>query len=329
VAPRLALAAAYFATSGMASVQRRIDSHLHLWTPDLERYPATTPPPEHLNKDGRATHENFVQLMDSAGVEQAVAVQPVNYGQDYSYLIAAMDAHPSRLRGMFVADPVAESAESAASRLEGVARSHSGWVGVRFNPLKWPEGSDKGMADGIGHAMFKKAGELGLVVGFMAFKGLSRHIAEVEALVQAAPETQVIIDHWGFFLQPATGAGERHLDEESWASVLRLASHPQVFIKLSALFRVASDPWPFVSLSDRLAQLLGKFGSERLLWGSDFPFATDFSDYGAATLSLERWPIWEGLSEAQRNDIFFGTANRLFKLGVSEFAGKATPTAEL
>eukprot|EP00971_Amphidinium_carterae_P170703 3383235-Amphidinium_carterae.1 len=30
-----------------------------------------------------------------------------------------------------------------------------------------------------------------------------------------------------------------------------------------------------------------KFGSERLLWGSDFPYATAHGDYKAATLAVE------------------------------------------
>merc|ERR1711972_1264560 len=103
----------------------------------------------------------------------------------------------------------------------------------------------------------------------MPFKGLSRHVVEIEALLQASPGTRVIIDHWGFFLQPATGFGaDRTFDEESWANLLRLSSHKQVHVKLSALFRVAADPWPFESLSDRFKAPLDAFGSERLLWRS-------------------------------------------------------------
>lgn len=308
-------------TQAAAAMQPRIDSHLHLWTPDRDRYPWNIAPPEHLNQDGRATHDNFVQLMDAAGIDKAIVVQPINYGQDYSYMIAAMDAHPTRLRGMFVADPSAATADSAAAGLESVARSHAGWVGVRFNPKKWPAGK---MADDIGAAMFRKAGELGLVVGFMAFEGLGRHIVEVEALLKSSPDTKVIIDHWGFFLQPATGHGERMLDEESWGCLLRLADFPQVVVKISALFRVASDPWPFVSLSDRLRELLERFGPERLMWGSDFPYATEHSEYSPATRALESWPIWQELPETSRHSILFGTAARLFVLDALSSGGVAS-----
>lgn len=288
----------------------RVDSHIHLWTPDEGQFPWETAPPEHLNSDGRATHDNFVKLMDEAGVAKAVVVQPINYGQDYKYLSAAMDAHPDRLRGVFVADPTAPGPAEAAARLESLAASRSGWVGVRFNPYKWPEGAS--MADEKGMAMFRKAGELGLVVGFMPFKGLSQHVADIEALLISSPQTKVIIDHWGFFLQPATGSGERELDERSWQSLLKLSEYPQVFVKISALFRVSSDSYPWQSLSDRLGQLLSSFGSSRLLWGSDFPYASEHSSYSAAVHSLEDWPIWREMSETDRQNLVHDTASRLY-----------------
>jgi len=170
------------------------------------------------------------------------------------------------------------------------------------------------MADATGKAMFSEAGKAGLVVGFMPFKGLSRHASEVEALLHSSPETQVLIDHWGFFLQPATGVGERAVDSDSWDALLRLSSFPQVHVKVSALFRVAADPWPFASLSDRLKQLLATFGSERLLWGSDFPYATEHSEYGPAVHAVEEWPVWQEMSETDRRNLVSDTAARLYRL---------------
>jgi predicted TIM-barrel fold metal-dependent hydrolase len=49
--------------------------------------------------------------------------------------------------------------------------------------------------------LFRQAGELGMPVGFMCFKGLHRHVDDIVALMTAAPRTPVVLDHWGFFLQ--------------------------------------------------------------------------------------------------------------------------------
>ena len=53
-------------------------------------------------------------------------------------------------------------------------------------------------------------------------------------------------------------------------------------MKISALFRVSSDGYPFKSLSERLEELLKVYGSQRLLWGSDFPYATEHTSYAEA-----------------------------------------------
>lgn len=290
---------------------RRIDSHLHVWTPDIEKFPSANAPPEHLNKDGFASYERFVSLMDDSGVESAVLVQPVNYGQDYSYLVQAMNDYPGRLRGVFVADPTV-GADKAGEWMESLVRSHPGWVGVRFNPYKWPEGSPHGMADDVGVALFRKAGELGLPVGFMPFKGLSRHIKEIEALLASSPTTKVIIDHWGFFLQPATGFGERSVDDESWKALLTLAEKPQVYVKLSAFFRVSADKVPWVQLGDRLQVLLKSFGSSRMLWGSDFPYVAEHCSYPEAVRAMDSWAFWSELPDADKENIYFGTVSRLY-----------------
>jgi predicted TIM-barrel fold metal-dependent hydrolase len=78
------------------------------------------------------------------------------------------------------------------------------------------------MDDATGRAMYKTAGELGMPVGFMLFKGLHLHLPEVTALLDSHPETPAVIDHWGFFHQDGRDV------EEAWAQLLALAKYPQV-----------------------------------------------------------------------------------------------------
>lgn len=47
------------------------------------------------------------------------------------------------------------------------------------------------MKDDTGLALYRKAGELGMPVGVMCFKGLGLHVKEIEALLQSSPETKV------------------------------------------------------------------------------------------------------------------------------------------
>ncbi|KAJ0537502.1 putative 2-amino-3-carboxymuconate-6-semialdehyde decarboxylase [Helianthus annuus] len=75
-----------------------------------------------------------------------------------------------------------------------------GYRAVRFNPYLWPSGQQ--MTNEIGKAMFSKAGELGVPVGFMCMKGLNLHISEIKELCSEFPKTVVLLDHLAFCKPP-------------------------------------------------------------------------------------------------------------------------------
>lgn len=88
------------------------------------------------------------------------------------------------------------------------------------------------MSAKVGRALYSKAGELGIPVGFMAFQGLLRHIDEITTLLETYPQTRVIIDHFGFCKFNDT-------DSSSWKSLLELAKFQQV-MNLDAFGSTAS-----------------------------------------------------------------------------------------
>ncbi|CAK9031777.1 Probable glucuronoxylan glucuronosyltransferase F8H (FRA8 homolog) (Protein FRAGILE FIBER 8 homolog) [Durusdinium trenchii] len=155
-------------------------------------------------------------------------------------------------------------------------------------------------------------------MGQDAFRGIRRILRRRRRKSRTSTKAFYFKDATGFFLQPATGFGERSFDEASWHRLLQLSRYPQVHVKISALFRVAEDPPPFPSLSKRLKELLNVFGSQRLLWGSDFPYATEHSSYAEAVHALEAWPIWEEMSKEDRQNILYATTARLYGLLATE-----------
>ncbi|CAM9162126.1 unnamed protein product [Pylaiella littoralis] len=277
-----------------------IDSHLHVWGDGKGSFPYAEgqEPPERLRAS--SSPEVLIQEMDEAGVGGALIVQPINYKFDHSYVLDAVSKWPGKFKGMCLANP-SLSPQDACAELE---RLHDqGFCSVRFNPYLWPEGGE-GMKDDTGVALYGKAGELGMPVGVMCFKGFGRHVKEIEALLLSSPQTKLVVDHFGFFLQD----GEN--DEAAWEQLLALAKYPQVFVKTSALFRVAKDAYPYQSLQPRFAALIKHFGSKRLLWGSDFPFVSDGQcGYGPAkdvvcgSMSL---------TDEEVHNITGGTAQALF-----------------
>jgi predicted TIM-barrel fold metal-dependent hydrolase len=327
-------------TSAAASM-KIVDSHVHVWANAEESsaaYPYLVDPPAHL-KDAAATSE-LISHMDRHGVTGTLIVQPINHKFDHSYVERAIRQHPHRFRGMMLHDPSMTASEATARVRELAAK---GFVGVRFNPYLWPEidrGSDADESsknnqparelmserDGSGLAVYKLCGELGPPVGIMCMQGFGLHAGDIEALVQASPGTALILDHYGFTSLDAAG---NHAFEQLLAMARQ---YPQVSVKVSAPFRLYKDSTesdqedqdPFERVrEERFAPLLRAIGSERLMYGSDFPYVLDHTkSYGDMIDIVSRWIG----SESDRRRILGGNAERLFGSWGGE-ADKKSPAA--
>ena len=249
---------------------RMIDSHVHVWSDGTAPFPyINSPPPEDLREASSPQH--LLRLMDASGVHGAIVIQPINYQYDHSYLTNLMqNPQYNRFKYMALLDPTMEES-SGKIRLEEL--QSLGFKGIRYNPYLWS--ANERMSDDRGMAWFRKAGELNLVVGIMCFKGLSLHYDDIVKLLQEGNRngnvavetpTQVIIDHFGFFVQGGK------VDEQAWNQLLSLAKYPEVYVKVSAFFRVSMESYPHCDLDPLVVKLVDTFGAQRLLFGTDFPF---------------------------------------------------------
>ena len=304
------------------AMSRVIDSAVHVWSDGAPPYPWANAPPKALAS--AATPEALMTAARGAGVTGALIVQPANHMYDHSYVTAALKAHPDFFRGMGLANPTLPAAEAVAS-LE--ALHAAGYVGVRFNAGAF----EGGLQSDVSRALYKRAGELGMPVGVMAFKGIGPFLPSLRALCDEFPATPLVIDHMGFVRQPAIGGqlGDAATnDEAAWAGLLALATYPQVYVKVSALFRASGAAPPFLDLQPRVGDLLRSYGASRLMWGSDFPFALPGGfplpdgveatpaalSYAEAVAVPGQWSV-EGLDAAAREALMGGTAAKLFRFG--------------
>ena len=74
-----------------------VDGFASVYSLNLYRYPQTADPPK------AAPVEQLLITMGVNGVDRAIIVQPANYGQDHSYLSAALDMYPEKVRGICAA----------------------------------------------------------------------------------------------------------------------------------------------------------------------------------------------------------------------------------
>lgn len=303
--PFLLFSCAPFSALAMAP-PKVIDSHLHVWANEKEAangfpYAEGQTPPESLRNE--ASTSALLKRMDDSGVDGALIVQPINHKFDHSYVKNAIQTYPTRFKGMLLHDPSLNEAD-AISTLENLALD--GFVGVRFNPYLWPKTQDGGwdkMSEGAGLAVYKRCGELQMPVGIMCFQGLQLHYDDVVALLKASPKTTMVLDHFAFTAFTPEG-------DKAFQQLLSLADHKQVIVKISALFRL-SDASPYEKVrTERFEPLLKAFGSERLMFGTDFPFVLEEPEsYGGM---VELVGKWTESNDSVRDALFHGTVERAF-----------------
>lgn len=248
-------------------------------------------------------YDFLLHCMEEAGVDGAVIVQPINHKFDHSYVTSVLKKHPSKFIGCCLANPAQDG--TGLHQLEHLILE-DGYRAVRFNPYLWPSGQQ--MTNEIGKAMFCKAGELGVAVGFMCIKGLKLHISEIEKLCTEYPKTAVLLDHLGF-CKPPTNEEEA----KAWSELLGLSRFPQVYVKFSGLFRVSRNPFPYQDLVPLLSQLVSSFGADHVMWGSDFPFVVQECGYKQAKEAVSVIANQLPLSSSDLEWIMGKTAMQLFR----------------
>ncbi|KAL1565331.1 4-sulfomuconolactone hydrolase-like [Salvia divinorum] len=260
-----------------------IDSHLHVWASPqqaAEKYPYF--PGQEPTLPGHA--EFLLECMEQAGVDSALIVQPINHKFDHSYVTSVLKKYPSKFFGCCLANPAEDG--TGVKQMESLI-SEDGYRAVRFNPYLWPSGQL--MTNEVGKAMFAKAGKLGAPVGFMCMKGLDLHLSEIEELCTEFPSTVVLLDHLAFCKPP-----KNYEEEQVFSKLLNLSRFPQVYVKLSALFRVSRCPYPYEDLSDIVTKVVSSYGANRIMWGSDFPYVVPECGYKEA-----KEAVWQLLQQAR------------------------------
>ncbi len=270
----------------------KIDSHLHVWAHDPDNYPYRA---GQEVPSARGDAEFLLDLMDDADVAGALIVQPIVHGFDHSYVDDTLEKWPDRFTGMCLIDPQAPDPVEMLEELVG-----RGYRGVRFNPALWREGEL--MNGDVGRALYKRAGELGIPVGFL----VSPHsYEEIETLATAYPGTDAVVDHFGHCVPARDGSSVAEFDR-----LIDMSRYPRLNIKLSEFPRASNEEFPYPDLFDWVHRLIEAYSADRLMWGTDFPFIVEQTGY------TRGWEIADQIEPAIDPDlsdrILGGTCERLF-----------------
>ena len=264
-----------------------VDTHAHIFQRGLKFLSTARYVPDY-----DATAADFLQQLDAHGVSHGVLVQPSFLGTDNSYLVAALKQHPARLRGVVVVEPTLSLAELRDFAAVGVVGIRLNLVGLKIPDLSaapWP----------------KFLRDLATVGWFVEVQREARDLPQIVAPLVAAG-LNVVVDHFG---RPDPAQG---VDDPGFRYLLKTASSRRVWLKLSGSYRNGADGAGEKIAAAAVPLARAAFGTERLLWGSDWPH-TQFENaikYAAVRAEFDRWIA----SPAERTAILKTTPAALYRI---------------
>ena len=251
-----AAAAAWAVTApvagGAESDMPIIDCHAHIYSDDEKTYPVIDKP--YRPPPGKGTVANLRQEMKAAGVHKVVAIHTFTfYGWDNRFTADACREHRDVLTGVCLLNP---DDPNSPALLEQYVKQNN------IRGLRFINNQKTGRLDEPGNdALLSTCLRLGITACVLTNRD-SR--SQIEALAARYPKLSLVIDHC---LNLA--AGKQY--DAILADMLALAKLPNLFAKLSHVVTGSAEEYPFRDMHDSCRQIIGAFGPQRCVWGSDFP----------------------------------------------------------
>lgn len=251
---------------------RIIDSHVHLYPPELNAAPAAWAAARgerhwatlctRRRRDGRPVQgfpsvEELLRELDRAGIDRAVLLgwyweQPATCAWQNRFYAACVRAHPDRLAAFATLHP---AAGEAATRAEIDRAREEGLLGL--GELS-PHAQGYAIDDPVFRAALARAEERRMPVNLHVTDPASRPYpgrvdtprADFIRLAREFPRTNFVLAHWGGLLPLAEMGGE-------WAQL------GNVYVDTAAS--------PLMYDAGIWARVLPAAGGDRVLFGSDYP----------------------------------------------------------
>lgn len=293
--------------AGAASVVARaasegpiIDTHIHLFAADQQRFPYH---PQATYRPEPAPLEDYLPFAREAGIDGVVIVHPEPYQDDHRYLEYCFAKEPSKMffKGTCLFDPIDPA---TPGRMEELVRRNPG----RIVALRIHVNRERGVAPttsgpirdrDLRHPQMKvtwrKAHELGLAIQMHI---IPVHAPEVRALAEEFSDTKVIIDHLA-----RSGFGT----PAEYAQVLEMGRLANVIMKYSAVRYSSREDYPHRDVRALVRLTYDAFGPDRMIWGG---LGRTMEEFRRQRALFEE--MFAFASERDRAKIRGGNARRLF-----------------
>ena len=272
-----------------------IDSHQHFWNYDATRH-------DWINEEMRAIRKDFLPeqlapILKENNVDGCVSVQVDQTTEETDFLLALAKEH---------------------SFIQGVV----GWVDLRASNLEdtLENYRDAKALKGFRHII------QGQAAGFMLqpnlIQGLKKlatrnytydlliyahQLKEANEFIKQVTELPIVIDH-------VAKPNIKDSEMEDWKKeITALAKYPNVYCKISGMATEANwETWTMAGLQPYLDTVVAAFGTERIMFGSDWPVCLVASSYAKWLNGVQKY--FNTFSSTEQELIFADNAIKFYKL---------------
>lgn len=292
-------ALAALATTGCASLAAPrndwIDAHVHVWTPDTQRYPLDAGFKPADMKPASFTPEELFAHSKPEGVNRIVLIQMSYYQFDNRYMLDMMAKHHGTFSGVAIVDETKADVRDTMKSL--MAR------GVRGFRIYTDKAKAEAWSQSNGmKQMWAYAADAGLSMCLLMGADA---LPAVHRMCQAYPKTRVVIDH--FSRIGVTGS----IPPADLENLCRLSDFHHTYVKTSAFYALGAKRAPYTDLGPMIRRLRDAYGASRLMWASDCPFQVQEGHTYANSIALIR-DRFDFLTTEDRRWMLHKTAEKVF-----------------
>lgn len=274
---------------------RRIDAHQHYWRVargDYHWMPPAGPDAGPLRQDYLPA--DLRPLNAAAAIDGTIAVQAAQTVAETDWLLALAAEPDAGILGVVGWAPLDDPDDPTLARLAADPRC----VGVR--PMLHDLAEEDWIARRVPREQLERIAAAGLVFEVLSFPAHLPHVLEA---LDGHDDLVVIVDHLS---KPAYRE-----QPGAWAEHMRaLAARPRTYCKLSGMVTEVGPDWRPGDFRRHAELVLGAFGPERVLFGTDWPVCLQAATHAQVVALAEQ--LTAGLGEDERAAVFGGTAASVY-----------------
>lgn len=274
----------------------KIDTHHHFWNLTEVDYPWLTPAAGIIY--GLYDPAMLEPQVKAAGVDKTVIVQSADNYADTASMLVHSDYHDwigGVVGWVNLLDP-----EEADKRLDAF-KKHPKFRGIRH--LIHGESDGDWIVQDVVIESLNILAKHGLTYDVVPV--FPNHLKHVPTLAERVPNLKMVIDH---LAKPPVGQTTSLWFEQMQAA----AQSPNVYAKMSGLFDKAE--WTIADIKPYTDFIIEQFGVNRIMFGSDWPVSINNGVSTYASVWDNSHKLVAGLSQAEQDAIFGGTAMEFYRL---------------